>query len=65
VKNDDRRKALGNMLMDIAKYLATLGLIGGTLTNSLTAIGSVIIAVIVIALIAGAFYVIPQKGESS
>jgi hypothetical protein len=63
VKNDDRRKALGNMLMDVAKYLATVGLIGGALTNSLTLVGDFILMVLVAVLAASAFYIIPRKGE--
>ncbi|MFQ5640934.1 MAG: hypothetical protein ACE5IR_23400 [bacterium] len=35
MKHNDRRKELGKMFLDIAKYLATVGLIGGILTNSL------------------------------
>lgn len=62
MKNDDRRKALGTMLMDIAKYLATVGLIGSFLTGGLTVTGGAIIAVVVVVLMVVAFYVIPQKG---
>lgn len=61
MKNEDRRKELGKMLMDIAKYLATVGFIGSLLTDKLnisigiSIFGSFIILVVV------AFYVIPPK----
>lgn len=49
------------MLLDVAKYLATVGLIGGFLTNSLTAPSGLLIAVVVLVLVIGAFYIIPPK----
>jgi hypothetical protein len=61
VKYEDRRKELGKMLMDVAKYLATVGLIGSVLTNSLTILGGITITVIVVILVLIAFYTIPLK----
>ena len=61
MKNEDRRKELGKMLMDIAKYLATAGLIGSILTNKLTFIAGVLIILVVLILIAVAYYIIPPK----
>ncbi len=61
MKHEDRRKELGKMLMDVAKYLATVGLIGSILTNSLTIYGGVAITIIVVSLILIAFYIIPPK----
>ena len=64
MKNADRRKELGRMLMDVAKYLATVGLIGGILTNKLTALTGLAITMMVAILVIVAFYVIPpKKGE--
>lgn len=51
------------MLMDIAKYLATVGLIGGFLTNTLTLISGLMITIVVIVLVFTAFYTIPENEE--
>ena len=52
------------MLMDVAKYLASVGLIGGILINKLTAIAGFAITMVVITLVVVVFYVIPpKKGE--
>jgi len=37
MRQDERRKELGKMLMDVAKYLATVGFIGSILAENLTA----------------------------
>jgi len=51
------------MLLDIAKYLATVGLLGAFLVDKLTAhLGILMAAVTLVAFIAG-FYVIPPKSE--
>lgn len=49
--------------MDVAKYLATVGLIGSVLTNSLTTYAGIIVTVIIVVLILVAFYTIPPKKE--
>ena len=61
MKNEDRRKELGKMLMDIAKYLATVGLIGSILTNKLTLIAGLLIILVVLILAVIAYYIIPPK----
>ncbi len=61
MRHDERRKELGRMLMDVAKYLATVGLIGGILTDSLSLIGGFYLAAIVGLLLLLAFYIIPPK----
>lgn len=61
MKHTDRRKELGKMLMDVAKYLATIGLIGGILTKNITAIAGFVTVAVVGFLILVAFYVIPPK----
>ncbi len=64
MKHDERRKELGKMLMDVAKYLATVGLIGGILTENITAIAGIAIVAVVAILIIVAFFTIPsKKGE--
>ncbi|MBI5787723.1 MAG: hypothetical protein HZA78_02555 [Candidatus Schekmanbacteria bacterium] len=62
MKNEDRRKELGKMLMDIAKYLATIGLIGGMLTQTLNFINGIVIVLVVLILTIVAFFTIPSKG---
>ncbi len=56
MKHDERRKELGKMLMDVAKFLATVGLIGGILTNNITAIAGIAVVVVVSILVLVAFY---------
>lgn len=63
MKHEDRRKELGKMLMDVAKYLATVGLIGSLLTNSLSTLAGMIVTVIIVVLVLVAFYTIPPKKE--
>lgn len=65
MKHETRRNELGKILMDIAKYLATVGLISGFLTNTLTAFSGFVITCVVVLLIAVGFYVIPPKQEKS
>ena len=61
MKHEDRRKELGRVLMDIGKYLATVGLIGNFLTNTLTIINSIFIITIVMVIMIIGFYTIPPK----
>lgn len=61
MKHDDRRKEIGKMLLDISKYLATVGLIGGILTNTLTLFGGLIVFVVVSILVSVAYFIIPEK----
>ncbi|MFH1096121.1 MAG: hypothetical protein ABH886_01335 [Candidatus Desantisbacteria bacterium] len=65
MKHEDRRKELGKMLMDIAKYLATVGFIGNLLAGEKINIGvSMAILVTVVLLVVIAFYTIPSKKEA-
>ena len=59
--HEKRREELGKMIMDVAKYLATVGLIGSFLTNSLTVGTGLIIAIVVLLLTVMGFYTIPPK----
>ena len=64
LRDEDRRKELGKMIMDVAKYLATVGLIGGILTNHLTFANGLAIIFLVALLLAVAFFTIPPgKGD--
>ena len=65
VKNDDRRKEFGKMLMDVAKYLATVGLISTLISKEpLTNLQNtaIIVSTIVIAGIATVI-IPPKRGE--
>ncbi|PIU84428.1 MAG: hypothetical protein COS67_13290, partial [Deltaproteobacteria bacterium CG06_land_8_20_14_3_00_44_19] len=59
--HEDRRKELGKMLMDIAKYLATVGFIGSLLTDKLSVAAGISIFAAVIVLVVISFYTIPPK----
>jgi uncharacterized membrane protein len=61
MKHTERRRELGKMLMDVAKYLATVGLIGELLTNKLTTSVGFFTTMVVLMLVVLAFYVIPPK----
>lgn len=61
MKHEDRRRELGRMLLDVAKYLATVGLIGSFLTHTLSLEMGAIIALVVLGLAVIAFYTIPPK----
>jgi hypothetical protein len=64
MRQDDRRKELGKMLMDVAKYLATVGLVGSFLTDNLTYPAGLIITIVTLVLLTVAFYIIPpNKGD--
>ncbi|MFQ5648933.1 MAG: hypothetical protein ACE5IY_03240 [bacterium] len=58
---EDRRRELGRMLLDVAKYLATVGLIGGILTGGLSFISALVITLTVLFIIVVAFFIIPPK----
>ena len=59
--NEDRRKELGRMLMDVAKYLATIGMISGVLTKTLAFYNGIFMSVLVSLITAIAFFIIPPK----
>ncbi len=61
MRHDERRKEIGKMLLDIAKYLATVGLVGGILTNTLTLFGGIVVFVVVSVLVTVAYFIIPEK----
>ena len=61
LRNEDRRKELGKMFMDVAKFLATGGLISGILTNKLTFLNGLVIIAVVVMLGSLAYFTIPPK----
>lgn len=63
MKHENRRIEAGKMLMDVTKYLLTVGVIGGVLTEKLSiATGLSLFTIAVIVFIIG-FYAIPEKRE--
>ena len=63
MKHIRRRYEAGKMLMDVTKYLLTIGLIGGVITNKITSLSAVFIIVAVIILFAVAYFTIPPDKE--
>jgi len=63
MKHEDRRKEAGKMLMDITKYLLTVGIIGGILTERMTALTGSALFVIAVAVFIIGFYAVPPKKE--
>jgi len=61
LRDADRRKELGKMFMDVAKFLATGGLISGILTNKLTFLNGLVIILIVVILGSLAYFTIRPK----
>lgn len=63
MKHTDRRKEAGKMLMDVTKYLLTVGVIGGALTEKFSfTIGLSLFVIAVVVFIVG-FYAIPATKE--
>jgi hypothetical protein len=64
MRHEDRRREAGRMFIDIAKYIATVGVIGGLLSEKMTpAIATALIAVAISSFIIG-FYTIPPRKEN-
>jgi hypothetical protein len=61
MEHADRRKELGKMLMDVSKYLLTVGLVGGIITDKMSiAMGSTFFVLSVVSAVIG-FFIIPKK----
>lgn len=63
MKHRDRRKELGKMLMDISKYLVTVGLVGGIIADKLYSVLGVIMFVLAVVSAIIGFYIIPEAKE--
>ena len=63
MKHEDRRKEAGKMLMDVTKYMITVGIIGGILTEKVSRITGIFLFVIAIIVFLIGFYIIPPKKE--
>ena len=64
MKYSTRRAATGQMLMDVTKYLLTIGLIGGILTEKVGILSGVSIVAAALALFMIAFITIPPSEEN-
>lgn len=63
MKNEDRRREAGKMFIDIAKYIITVGFIGGILTDKLTSLLAIVLIVVaIISFIIGFLVIPPKKG---
>lgn len=63
VMNRERRKALGNVYFDVAKYLLTTTAVGSFVVKDVNIIASVISSLASFGLIAIAYYITPQDKE--
>lgn len=61
---DERRKALGNMLMDVSKYMVTAIIIGGFFTEKSHSIHLGIAFFAAISVAAIAFFIIPDQKQT-
>lgn len=65
MKHEDRRKESGKMLMDVTKYLLTVGVVGSFLTEKISYISAIILFIIAVVIFIIGFYSIPPKKEGS
>lgn len=63
MKHEDRRREAGKMFIDVAKYIVTVGIIGGILTEKMTVIAAIAIFIVAIISFVIGFYTIPPKKE--
>ena len=64
VVNRDRRKALGSMFFDVAKYLLTTTAVGSFVVKDVNLIASAIATLASFGLISIAYYITPQDKEN-
>ena len=63
MKHEDRRREAGKMFIDIAKYIVTVGIIGGILTDKMSVIVAIAIFIVALVSFIVGFYTIPPKKE--
>lgn len=63
MRHSKRRHKIGEMVIDIAKYLITVGLIGGIFTDKVSFVMGIIIICIVITISLVGFFIIPPDKE--
>jgi hypothetical protein len=62
--NRERRKALGNVFFDVAKYLLTTTAVGSFVAKDVNLVASAIATVASFVLIALAYYITPPDKEN-
>mgnify|MGYP007094611878 CR=1 FL=1 len=63
MKHAKRRIKVGETLMDVAKYLLTIGFIGGIFTEKINVISGIVIILSVVIIGVVAFFIIPPEKE--
>jgi hypothetical protein len=64
MKHEDRRREAGKMFIDIAKYIVTVGIVGGMLSERMTIFMAIAIFVVaIVSFIIGFYTIPPKKGE--
>lgn len=63
MRHNQRRSEIGKMLVDIAKYVATIGIIGGLITDKLSPKTAIFGIVSIVLLLFVAFFVMPANKE--
>lgn len=61
MKYRKRRISTGEMMMDVTKYLFTVGLVGGILTNKVNILSGILMGILVILFFVVAFFTIPPE----
>ncbi len=63
VKNNDRRREIGKMLIKVVEYLITIALIGKILTERVTIATTISVIITALIVLVIAFFTIPQNRE--
>ncbi len=63
VKNNDRRREIGKMLIKVVEYLITIALIGKILTEKVTTATTISVIITALIVLVIAFFTIPQNRE--
>ena len=63
VKNNDRRREIGKMLMKVVEYLITIALIGKILTEKVTIETTISVILTALIVLVIAFFTLPQNRE--
>lgn len=61
MKHDRRRTKIGEMVVDVAKYLLTIGFIGNIFVEKISVVSGIITMGVVIILTLIGFYTIPPE----
>lgn len=64
MKHEDRRREAGKMFIDIAKYIVTVGMISGILSEKMSVMmATAIFVVAIISFVVGFYTISPKKEE--